>query len=575
MFRPIASDTYLAPSGISLGRPQAIAPTVANSMVTPPPYTPVQSPALDAADASWRAATEAERANSSLCVDHYYHTATLTWPYLGPQVPEVDRQRAWQLYHSSLSKLVEAGQRFYRLEPNRGLKVNTPHGAGYVSIEYAGFPWQPDDFNRLEPASITNQDPKIDRAILHNGLGVPLVAFRQRPEANDFLAGRTAFAATAVLEPGASGGNVVQAMYSSPDRSVPTIATLRLIDPTRIDQLTIDGQAVPIARNLSTSVSDSLSKTEDSPIDRLIRPDSSNEFDGLQMLEPYQPGKIPIIFVHGLISDRSTWSNMTNELRAVPWINARYQFWYFQYPTGEPFLRSAMTLREQTYAAVRQIDPQGQDVALSQMVLIGHSMGGLVSKLQATYSSTTIWDAYANRPFPAIQGSPQNLDIVSRLFFFEPAPFVKRVVFIGTPHQGASMASRSIGRLAATMVQEPPDRQQMHRLLVAANPGVFRSDFQQRIPTSIDLLEPNSPLLSAMSRLEFASNVRIHSIVGIRQGGFGAASDGVVPVTSARHPGATSEYFINASHGQLTRHKESITEVSRILAEHLYEAAAR
>ncbi|MCA9147348.1 MAG: alpha/beta fold hydrolase [Planctomycetaceae bacterium] len=554
-------------------------PTQANAFVAPQPIqAPVHSHALDAADASWRSASEAERANSSVCVDHYYHTAAVTWPCLGPQFPDADRQHAWQLYHASLAKLVETGQRFHRLEPDRGLKVNTAQGAGYVAIEYGGFPWQPDDFNRLEPASLTNQDPKIDRVIQQNGLGVPFVAIRQRPESSDFLPSRTAFAATAVLEPNAGGvssNDVVRTMYSSPDQSVPTIATLRLVDPTRIDQLVIDGQSVPIASNLSTAISDSLSKTDDSPIERLMRPDSLNEFDGLQMLEPYQPGKIPIIFVHGLISDRSTWANMTNELRAVPWIQARYQFWYFQYPTGEPFLRSAMTLREQVYAAVEQLDPQGQDAALSQMVLIGHSMGGLVSKLQATWSSTTIWDAYANRPFPQIQGPPQGLDLVSRLFFFEPAPFVKRVVFIGTPHQGAALASRSVGRLAANMVQEPPDRKQMHRMLIAANPGVFRADFQQRIPSSVDLLEPDSPLLAAMMRLSLASDVRIHSIVGMRQGGFGAASDGVVPVTSARHPGATSEYFINASHGQLTRHKETITEVSRILAEHLYEAAPR
>lgn len=558
-------------------RPPAIAPAQAIVAFTPPPQTPPQSLELDAAEASWRVASEAERANSPLCVDHYYHAAALSWPYLGPQVAEGDRQRAWQLYHASLSKLIETGQRFYRLEATRGLKVNTARGAGFVAIEYGGFPWQPDDFERLEPTRARNNDPKIDRAIVQNGLGVPLVALRQRKQANDFLSGRTAFAATAVLEPGASGidNNVVQAMYGSPDQSVPRIATLRLIDPTRVDQVDVSGQPIPIARNLSAAVSDSLSKTEESPIDRLLRPEMSNEFDGLQMLEPYQPGKIPVIFVHGLISDRSTWSNMTNELRATPWINARYQFWYFQYPTGEPFLRSALTLREQTRAAVQQLDPLGQDRALSQMVLIGHSMGGLVSKLQVTYSSTRIWDRYSNRPFSTIQGPPEGLNQVWRLFFFEPQPFVKRVVFIGTPHQGAAMASRVVGRLAANMVQEPADRQQMHRSLVAANPGTFEAEFQRRIPTSVDLLEPDSPLLAAMAQLPFASDVRIHSIVGMRQRLLESPSDGVVPVASARHPNATSEYFINTSHGQLARHAEAVAEVSRILAEHLIEPAAR
>jgi pimeloyl-ACP methyl ester carboxylesterase len=341
--------------------------------------------------------------------------------------------------------------------------------------------------------------------------------------------------------------------------------------PTHVARIAVDRPAVPCADDQSTAISNALNQTQASPVNRLLRPATRNEFDGLWMLEPYQPGKIPIIFVHGLISDRSTWSNLSSELWAVPWVHARYQFWYFQYPTGEPFLRSALTLREQTRAAIARLDPHGQDAALAQTVLIGHSMGGLISKLQVTYSSTTIWDEYANRPFSGIQGQPQHLDQLRRLFFFEPQPFVKRVVFIGTPHQGAATASRVAGRIASGLVQQPADRQQMHRSLVAANPGVFGREFQRRIPTSVDLLEPDNPLLSAMARLNFAADVRIHSVVGMRAGRLGAPSDGVVPVTSARHPGASSETFINARHQQLTRDFGTLAEISRILAEHLGE----
>lgn len=573
--RPVLPNPYNAASGVTLGRPESVAIAPATSA---PQIAASQSLALDAAEASLRAATQAEQTNSPASVDYYYQAAIQSWPYVGPQIESVVRTRAWGLYHNALSRLVVTGQRFNRLQANRGLQVNTPAGAGFVAIEYGGFPWHPDDFNRLEPAGLTNLDPKIDRKIMQEGLGVPLVAVRERPTANELLPKHASFAATAILEPGVGfvdQYDVVQTAYAPSEEQVPAIATLRLVDPTRIDQMTIAGQPVPIARDLSAPLSNSLSTQEESPIDRLLRPVTPNSYDGLQMLEPYQPGKIPVVFVHGLISDRSTWANMTNELKAIPWVNARYQFWYFQYPTGEPFLRSAMTMREQTRAAVQQLDPQGQDPALSQMVLVGHSMGGLVSKLQVAYSSNTIWDAYSNRPFSAIQGQPQVLDQVWRLFFFEPQRCVKRVVFIGTPHQGAALASRMVGRFAADMVQQPADRQQMHRSLVAANPDAFHAEFRQRIPTSVDLLEPDSPLLASMRRLSLSSDVRIHSIVGTRSGLLGAASDGVVPVTNARHPGATSEYFINAGHGQLTRHSETIGEVSRILAEHLHELSSR
>ena len=49
--------------------------------------------------------------------------------------------------------------------------------------------------------------------------------------------------------------------------------------------------------------------------------------------------------VHGLWSSPETWTEMINELRAVPDIRNRYQFWTYLYPTGQPFWVSATQLR--------------------------------------------------------------------------------------------------------------------------------------------------------------------------------------------------------------------------------------
>ena len=341
--------------------------------------------------------------------------------------------------------------------------------------------------------------------------------------------------------------------------------------PVRAEHIAIESPLIPIGRDPSHLVVEALGRTQETPTARLLRPGLRSEDDGLWLLEPYQPGKIPIVFVHGLNSDRSTWARMTNELRAIPWVNFHFQFWYFQYPTGEPFLRSALSLREQTRAAITHFAEQHQDPMLSRVVLIGHSMGGLISKLQVTHSSNTIWQGAANRPFTVIRGEPQYLDQLWRLFFFDPQPFVERVVFIGTPHRGSAWASQMVGRLAANMVQQPADRQEMHRSLIAANPGVFLADFRRRIPTSVDLLEPASPLLSAMSCLQVDRRVRLHSIIGMRQGHLFQPSDGVVSVESARHRGVASERFVNGRHSRLTQHPETLQEVLRILAEHIRE----
>ena len=66
---------------------------------------------------------------------------------------------------------------------------------------------------------------------------------------------------------------------------------------------------------------------------------------GLYMVQPYEPGKIPVLMVHGLWSSPMTWMEMFNDLRSQPEIRDHYQFWFYLYPTGQPFWLSAAQLR--------------------------------------------------------------------------------------------------------------------------------------------------------------------------------------------------------------------------------------
>jgi hypothetical protein len=161
------------------------------------------------------------------------------------------------------------------------------------------------------------------------------------------------------------------------------------------------------------------------------------------------------------------------------------------------------------------------------------------------------------------------------MFFFEPQPFVNRVIFIGTPHRGSAWASRVVGRTAADRVRQPGDRQQLHQELVTGNPGLLIPEYQQRIPTSVDLMQPESPLLGSMQQLQVSPAVTMHSIIGWRRRRWRRPSDGVVPVSSARQAGTASECFVDASHGQLTQSDDTRDEVLRILAEHLQDFQSR
>ena len=123
------------------------------------------------------------------------------------------------------------------------------------------------------------------------------------------------------------------------------------------------------------------------------------------MLEPYDPRKVPVLMVHGLWSSLITWMEMFNDLRGDTEIRDNYQFWFYLYPTGQPFWTTAAQLRQDLAHARKVLDPNRQAVALDKMVLVGHSMGGLVAKLQTVESGNDYWNLISEEPFSELQTS--------------------------------------------------------------------------------------------------------------------------------------------------------------------------
>jgi pimeloyl-ACP methyl ester carboxylesterase len=210
------------------------------------------------------------------------------------------------------------------------------------------------------------------------------------------------------------------------------LPALEFYDPLRVDR-SIEG--LPLARDLTAPIAYSASRETDAWLDDFIKPGQGDPADGLRMHEPFQPGKIPIVFVHGLASDPLTWAELENELRAQPAIYSRYQFWFFRYDTGDPFLSSALKLRQQLAGIGCTYDPQRCNPYLSRMVMIGHSMGGLVAKMQVTYSGDSIWRAAATRPFETVIADPATRADLAAAFFFAPSPDITKVITL--PHRTA------------------------------------------------------------------------------------------------------------------------------------------
>lgn len=289
--------------------------------------------------------------------------------------------------------------------------------------------------------------------------------------------------------------------------------------------------------------------------------------DGIIMLHPYRPGRIPVVLVHGTASSPARWAEMFNELQNDPVLGSRYQFWLFQYNTGQPILYSAMLMRRALRAAVAEADPDGQDPALRRMVLIGHSQGGLLAKLMAIDSGTRFWDNVSHEPFAQFQAPPETRALLQEAMFFEPFPGVARVVFVATPHRGSYRSTGWTLGIVRRLVNLPGRLvSQVQGLLVDPR---FAHLQMSRVPTSVDNMNPGHPFIRALAASPVDPRITAHSIIAVKKAGRPLRqTDGVVAYESAHVEGVESELVIRSSHS-VQGTFEAIEEVRRILRVHI------
>jgi pimeloyl-ACP methyl ester carboxylesterase len=290
---------------------------------------------------------------------------------------------------------------------------------------------------------------------------------------------------------------------------------------------------------------------------------------GLSLLQPYRRGRVPVVFVHGLWSSPWSWAPMVKALEADPALRDRYQFWTFGYSTGDPIPYSAWLLRHDFDEVRRKFDADGTDAAFDRMVIVGHSMGGLLAKMMVQDSGSRLWQLVSDRPFEELAGDPEDRDLFRHGLFFKPRPEVRRVVFIATPHRGSRVDRGRLEHLGARLVRVPEPLRAAHDRLIARNgPAFFTERVRAGMPTSIDELEFGSPILTGLSELGLAPGVKVHSIIADRRhppqpGG----DDGLVPYDSSHIDGVASELLVYAGH-LCQGHPAVIDEVRRLLAEH-------
>lgn len=341
--------------------------------------------------------------------------------------------------------------------------------------------------------------------------------------------------------------------------------------------VTVDGRAHPLEFETSSSLASTLADA--SLWDFELRGFFSGSLhlldflgdrskDGLLMMHPYRPGKIPVVLVHGTASSPGRWADLVNEIENDPRLWSRYQVWLFIYNTGNPIPYSGSLLRQALTHAVSELDPQGADPALQQMVVIGHSQGGLLTTLTAVESGDRFYNALTKVPFDQLKVNDDTRALLRRTLFFSPLPFVKQVVFICTPHRGSFLATWNIVRRLAGLIELPADVVRDGVAFMTSNRDALLVHSVDRMPTSLDNMHPKNWFLRNLADLPLAPWITGHSIIAVKgTGPFEDGDDSVVAYHSAHRDGLASELVVRSGHSAQSEPR-AIEEVRRILLEH-------
>jgi pimeloyl-ACP methyl ester carboxylesterase len=331
-------------------------------------------------------------------------------------------------------------------------------------------------------------------------------------------------------------------------------ASLSLYQPGERDKVELANVERPLAADLAAPTG-YYSNPLLTGLYAMMRPGSFEDRAGLYMLEPYDPDQVPVVFIHGLLSIPQMWRPTIDAIQSDPKLRGRFQFWVFAYPTGDPIILSALRLRE-SLARVYQLYPRTKG-----MILIGHSMGGLVAQLQSVNSERVLWNGVFGDDADRLYATLPADSLAKKALIFESNPRVKRIVFICVPHRGSYLATSWIGSIGISLIRLPVAIISRAEQVVLA--PVLRGMGLKRLPTGINSLSPRSPVLRALDTLPI--DAPYYSIIGDRgRGDTPNSSDGVVPYWSSHLAGAQSELIVPGPHGSFAL-PQTIAEVKRIL----------
>ena len=350
-------------------------------------------------------------------------------------------------------------------------------------------------------------------------------------------------------------------------------ASIDVYDPYQHAEVRIGGHIVPLAANFTAPYALWLSRSKfarEADL-ALLRKSASLAAPRVYLMQPFDPQRRTIVLLHGLGSSPEAWVNLANEIMGDDTLRRRYQIWQVFYPTNLPIAENRKNIRQALLDTFHALDPDGTAAASQHVTLIGHSMGGVISRLLVVDSRDALWRALFEKPVNAAQR--RRLAMLEPYLTLEPLAQVDRAIFLASPHRGSPVASGWLGRLGTRVVSLPAAVFQT----IANVADAIQHDapeeaerLRQQKMTSVGNLSDQDRYLGVTSTLPIATSVTYHSIIGRRDADVALhdATDGAVPYTSAHLDGAASELVVTSGHS-VQETPAAILEIRRILREAL------
>jgi len=466
---------------------------------------------------------------------------------------------ACDLYNFSLWQALTTGDDG-RLMLREGVRT-LPIGGLVLTLKRTELPWAIEDFDEF----VASYDYAVRGVTVRNrtpGMGLPLIGLKKNTK--DELFAQQSVPVTAFLR--IDGG--------LPELTRGTAAgCLELFSVYDDAEVVVNSRPVPLETDTTTPTAYILEH------ESILWDFGLKAFLGrlatvpnkLYSMQPYQPGRIPVVFVHGTMSSPVWWTEMWNTLRADPELRHRYQFWSFMYNSSALVTLSAADLRDSLRSHVAMLDPEGKDPALRQMVVVGHSQGGLLTKLTAVDTGDRLVRSLTDKNIDSLNLSGELKALMRRALIVEPLPFVRRVVFISTPHRGSFRSSAWIRKIANRIISLPANIVTLPLSVYEFVRDDVKNLFGDRLPvTSLDSMSPNNPVMKTLADIPLAPGITGHSIIAVKNPDEPREewNDGVVQYASAHLDGMESELIVHSGHS-CQGNPRTIEEVRRILLENL------